>query len=61
MVADGGPRPDIQPVAPDLVHFQSAYEPGTIIIDTGDRLLYRVNGDGTAFAYRIGVGREGFA
>lgn len=61
MVADGGGRPDIEPVAPDRVTFQSAYEAGVIVIDTGSRRLYRVNGDGTAFAYPIGVGREGFA
>lgn len=60
-MADGGARPDIAPVAPQRVAFQSNYEAGVIIVDTGDRKLFRVNGDGTAFMYPIGVGREGFA
>ncbi len=46
MVADGGARPEIQPVAPQRVSFQSNYEAGVIIVDTGDRKLFRVNGDG---------------
>jgi lipoprotein-anchoring transpeptidase ErfK/SrfK len=33
---------------------------GTIIINTRDRLLYLVQGDGIAIRYGIGVGRPGF-
>lgn len=61
MVADGGDRPDIVPEAPPLVMVNSNNTAGTILIDTSARKLYRVNGDGTAFAYPIGVGKEGFA
>ena len=60
-LADGGPRPDIRPIAPDRVYFQSRYSPGTIIIDTAGRQLLLTQGDGTAFRYPISVGREGFS
>lgn len=60
LVADGGARPDIAPQAPSLVMVSEAYPARTILIDTGARRLYRINGDGTAYSYPIGVGREGF-
>jgi lipoprotein-anchoring transpeptidase ErfK/SrfK len=34
--------------------------PGTIIIDTGNTMLYYVLGQGRAIRYGVGVGREGF-
>jgi lipoprotein-anchoring transpeptidase ErfK/SrfK len=34
--------------------------PGTIVIDTRNRFLYFVQGDGVALRYGVGVGREGF-
>ena len=34
--------------------------PGTIIIDTGNTVLYYVTGAGRAIRYGVGVGREGF-
>lgn len=61
MVADGGPRPNIQPVAPPLVMFAGGYAPGTIVIDTTNRRLYHVNDNKTAYVYPISVGKEGFA
>jgi lipoprotein-anchoring transpeptidase ErfK/SrfK len=60
MVADGGPRPAIAAVAPQLVAFNGPYEPGTVLIDTTARRLYYVNAKHTAFAYPVGVGRDGF-
>ncbi len=42
------------------VRFTSGEPAGTIVVDTASRYLYRVNGDGTAVRYGIGVGREGF-
>jgi lipoprotein-anchoring transpeptidase ErfK/SrfK len=36
------------------------YAPGTIIIRTPERALYYVLGDGKAYRYSVGVGREGF-
>lgn len=59
-VATGGARPQITPVAPPVMMIKGGYEPGTVIVDTGARTLYLVNGSDTAFAYPIGVGREGF-
>jgi lipoprotein-anchoring transpeptidase ErfK/SrfK len=36
------------------------YAPGTIVIHTGERRLYLVQGGGQAISYGIGVGRDGF-
>ena len=35
-------------------------KPGTVIINTNERFLYLVEGDGKAIRYGIGVGRPGF-
>ncbi len=43
-----------------VVSYETAEEPGTIIVDTGAKFLYFVMGDGKAMRYGIGVGREGF-
>ncbi len=59
--ADGGPQPFITPLPPPRVAFAGGYAPGSIIIDTSGRKLYYVTGPTSAFAYPIGVGREGFA
>jgi lipoprotein-anchoring transpeptidase ErfK/SrfK len=48
------------PVARSTVSFPGSYSPGTIIVNTTERRLYYVNGDGTAIRYGIGVGRIGF-
>ena len=39
----------------------SGYEPGTIVIDPRNRLLYLVEEPGTARRYSVGVGRAGLA
>ncbi|MFN6976636.1 MAG: L,D-transpeptidase [Gemmobacter sp.] len=44
-----------------VVRYESKEAAGTIVIDTGKRFLYLVQGDGTALRYGISVGREGFA
>ncbi|MBB3773495.1 lipoprotein-anchoring transpeptidase ErfK/SrfK [Angulomicrobium tetraedrale] len=44
-----------------VVRYAGRDRAGTIIVDTGARFLYLVQGDGTAIRYGIGVGREGFA
>jgi lipoprotein-anchoring transpeptidase ErfK/SrfK len=44
-----------QPVA-----YSGKEAPGTIVIDTDNKFLYLVQGDGQAIRYGIGVGREGF-
>ncbi|MEQ1718382.1 MAG: L,D-transpeptidase [Hyphomicrobium sp.] len=58
---NGGARPFIQPVAPPIVAFGASYAPGSVVIDSNARRLYFVRGHMSAFAYPIGVGREGFS
>jgi lipoprotein-anchoring transpeptidase ErfK/SrfK len=43
------------------VDFASAERPGTIIIKTEERALYRVLGQGKAMRYLVAVGKEGFS
>jgi lipoprotein-anchoring transpeptidase ErfK/SrfK len=42
------------------VPYTGTEAPGTIIINSSQRMLYLVQADGTAIRYGIGVGREGF-
>ncbi len=59
-VRDGGPRVEVTPLPPEPVALVSAYQPGTIVIDTSGRRLYLVQTSSQALAYPISVGREGF-
>jgi lipoprotein-anchoring transpeptidase ErfK/SrfK len=59
-VRDGGPRPEITPVAPATVAFDYDFPAQSIVIDTGGRALYYVLPDKRAYRYPISVGREGF-
>ncbi len=43
-----------------MVFYRTTEAPGTIIIQTSERYLYLVQGNGRALRYGIGVGREGF-
>jgi lipoprotein-anchoring transpeptidase ErfK/SrfK len=43
-----------------VVAFDRTAVPGTIVIDTGNTVLYYVLGQGRAIRYGVGVGREGF-
>ena len=43
-----------------VVTYQTAEQPGTIIVDTKEKFLYFVMENGKAMRYGIGVGREGF-
>jgi lipoprotein-anchoring transpeptidase ErfK/SrfK len=43
------------------VTYSGSEAPGTIVIDTSNKFLYLVEGDGKALRYGIGVGRPGFA
>jgi lipoprotein-anchoring transpeptidase ErfK/SrfK len=57
--------PDERSVVPErlrraVVPFDTREAPGTIIIDTGNTVLYYVLGQGRAIRYGVGVGREGF-
>jgi lipoprotein-anchoring transpeptidase ErfK/SrfK len=44
-----------------IVNFASGERPGTIIIRTSERALYRVMGGGKAKRYLVAVGKEGFS
>jgi lipoprotein-anchoring transpeptidase ErfK/SrfK len=48
------------PIPRTTVNFPENYAPGTIIVDTAERRLYLVLGNGQALRYGIGVGRDGF-
>ena len=43
-----------------VVRYVSREEPGTIIVNTGERQLFLVEENDVAIRYGIGVGREGF-
>jgi lipoprotein-anchoring transpeptidase ErfK/SrfK len=43
-----------------VVDYHGPEKPGTVIIDTPERLLYLIEPDGKAIRYGIGVGRPGF-
>ncbi|MCO6177211.1 MULTISPECIES: L,D-transpeptidase [Ciceribacter] len=45
---------------PQMVDYQTAEPAGTIVIDTNNRFLYLVLGDGKARRYGVGVGKPGF-
>jgi lipoprotein-anchoring transpeptidase ErfK/SrfK len=45
--------------APELVAFTAGYQPGTIVVNTTQRRLYLVLGNGTAVRYKVGVGKAG--
>jgi len=42
------------------VYYRTEQPPGTIIVNTADRFLYLIMGNGVALRYGIGVGRDGF-
>jgi lipoprotein-anchoring transpeptidase ErfK/SrfK len=48
------------PIPRTTVNFAGGYAPGTIYINTAERRLYLVLGNGQAIRYGIGVGRDGF-
>ena len=43
-----------------IVASSFSYEPGTVVIDTGNRFLYLLMENGQALRYGVGVGRQGF-
>jgi len=44
-----------------LVDYETSEPPGTVVVDTHNRVLYLTQKRGKALRYGIGVGREGFA
>jgi lipoprotein-anchoring transpeptidase ErfK/SrfK len=62
-VMGGGPNffgGGASPIPRQTVMYPTNYAPGTVVIDTAERRLYLVLGDGEALRYGIGVGRDGF-
>ncbi len=57
-------RPASKPFDPQYLPQTVAYDtkerPGTIVIDTNNRFLYLVTGNGEARRYGVGVGKPGF-
>jgi lipoprotein-anchoring transpeptidase ErfK/SrfK len=45
---------------PQRVRYSGNEKAGTIVIQSEDKFLYLVEGNGTAMRYGVGVGREGF-
>ncbi|MCR6499287.1 L,D-transpeptidase [Shinella sp. CPCC 101442] len=45
---------------PQTVSYETEHKAGTIVIDTNNRFLYLVIGDGKARRYGVGVGKPGF-
>jgi lipoprotein-anchoring transpeptidase ErfK/SrfK len=48
------------PVPRTTVNYPSNHKPGTIVINSRERRLYLILGNGQALRYGIGVGRDGF-
>jgi lipoprotein-anchoring transpeptidase ErfK/SrfK len=54
-------RPAVDPrFERQVVAYEGKHAPGTLVIDTPNKFLYLVQGDGRAMRYGIGVGRPGF-
>ena len=45
----------------ETVSYAAKYPPGTIVVNTSERYLYFVLGQGQALRYNIGVGKEGYS
>ena len=56
----GGGGGGYSSITRQTVSFSGNYAPGTIYINTAERRLYLVQGNGQALRYGIGVGRDGF-
>jgi lipoprotein-anchoring transpeptidase ErfK/SrfK len=62
-IMGGGPNffaTGSSPIPRQTVMYPTNYAPGTVVVNTGERRLYLVLGNGEALRYGIGVGRDGF-
>ncbi len=66
-LGDGSEQPAVvdrgksyQALLHKTVAYKTAYEPGTVIVRTSERLLYYVLSADEAIEYHVGVGREGY-
>src|SRR5215212_4128921 len=57
---DPAQRPPDPKYEKQVVEYQGRESPGTIVIDTPNKFLFLVQGDGKALRYGVGVGRPGF-
>ena len=59
------PATDLSEVDPQYFRQEVAYprgeQPGTLVVDPGNKFLYLVMENGRAMRYGVGIGREGFA
>jgi len=58
--ADPAQRPFDPRYEKQVVDYHGQEGPGTIVVDTPNKFLFLVQGDGKALRYGIGVGRPGF-
>ena len=58
--ADPAQRPVDPRYAKQVVDYHGTEGAGTVVIDTPNKFLYLVQGDGKALRYGVGVGRPGF-
>ncbi|MER8701813.1 L,D-transpeptidase [Mesorhizobium sp. M1273] len=59
-LSDQPPLPAMGPSLRKFVFFQTAEQPGTIIIRKQEKALYLVTREGEALRYQVSVGRDGF-
>lgn len=57
--SDGEIRPEWSAIPREIVHFSEAQPKGSIVINTTERRLYYILGNGRALRYTVGVGKEG--
>ena len=60
-VSDPRQRPFDPKYEKQMVEYHGKESPGTIIIDTPNKFLFLVEGDGKALRYGVGVGKPGFS
>ncbi|MEM1049467.1 MAG: L,D-transpeptidase [Pseudomonadota bacterium] len=60
MVSGYGRSRSYKKIKREVVKFGGNYSAGTIIVNTTERRLYHVLGNGKAMKYGVGVGRQGF-
>lgn len=58
--AGASKRMSESPIKREVVDYDGPHGEGTIVVNTGERRLYYVLGNGKALKYGIGVGRPGF-
>ncbi len=60
MPMSAGGRAAATPIPRETVSYSGPHRPGTIVVNTAERRLYFILGNGKALKYGVGVGRPGF-